>query len=86
MDVLRRYDSAEVFTVGRKDLQTAGSGNVQVTFGVDLDPVDRVFALEEGEIKEEPAVLYRAVRLDLVAVHDLFLLIPVADVQVFFVG
>ena len=80
------HDRAEMFAFGRNDLQTAGSGDITIAGGIDLDAVDGVFAFERREVKEQLAVRDRPSGAEFVAPNDFAVVVPIADIQIFLVG
>src|SRR5438270_1102841 len=48
--VLGADDRAEVLPFGREHPQAAGTGDIEVSLLVDLDPIDRVFTRRRGHV------------------------------------
>src|SRR5205823_13997047 len=79
---LRQLDGVEVAPVGRDDPHAAGSAGVDVAGRVDLQAVDGVLPGRAGHVEQD----IRGSLREVVALDDLRVRVPVADVQVALVG
>src|ERR1051326_7924324 len=70
---------------GRNDPQAARTRDVQITSLIDLHSVECVFTFSRGHIKEDFAINKTSVRLNFIPHDDLFLCVPVVDVEVLLV-
>ncbi len=86
MNMLRCDYGAEVFAFGRHNVQPARRRNIHIAGDVDLHAVDSVLTLDRREVEKQFPVLYRAVRLELIAINHLAIIVPVADVEIFLIG
>src|SRR5258708_7054608 len=84
--MLRRDDCPEMFAFPWNNPQAAWTGYVKVARFVDLHSVQRVFTACARHVEKDFAVAHRAIGLHVITHHNLLLLVPVADVEVFLVG
>src|SRR6516162_11615759 len=84
--MFRPDNRAEMLPLRRENPQAARSRDVKIADFVDLHSVARVFAGRLRHVEKEFSVLESAIRLHFITHHDLSVVLPVINVEEFFVG